>query len=205
MTTLAARKRLAHRAFKQAREDLADITTKWREATGQEKNRLYTERKKLKTEAEQRKREWHEAVEAEKRARQPRKKRGRGRGQPRLDYPAPTGFEFVLRPKDWSRKSIDPSWKPPRSQRTEIGKYYFHTLGDSDVRPQAIVTIRVNGESDDEARRMLCDYFDTAEARAHFGDVKVMDLTRRSKPGHDGEIDVTISTDHPRVRGFIRQ
>jgi hypothetical protein len=44
MNTLATRKLVAHRAFKMAKETLVDITTKWREATGPDKPRLYAER-----------------------------------------------------------------------------------------------------------------------------------------------------------------
>lgn len=203
-------KKEAKKAFGQAREVVNDIKRQIKEEPDAVKRKeLRVIRKRLEEDLEVARKTWHDTikqVESPKPVlKSPVVKKKRKPGRKAVKLPDPTDFRFVLRPKDFKKAIIDPTWKPKESQCKMLGKYVFSTLGDNLVRPQAIITIRLNnGNSDMEVLGILDDYFVQDAAQAYFGQVKVLSLQRTRKDEKTEHLDIMISTDKQRIKGFIR-
>lgn len=201
-------KRKAYREYREAKEKWVALGDQIKVETNPQRIReLGKKRRQARKRLDAKCKAWHLAVEMAKAAKMT--KADKKRGPKELGHPATDefGFEFVKRHKDFYRHVIDPSWCPPRSQCRMLGKYVFWTLHeprDGVWNTQAIVTVQANGHSEEEIRGVLTKYFAQDEAQVYFGRVRVLDLQRRTRPRQRKMVDVTISTDHRSIRGFIR-
>jgi len=198
-----ARKR-ARLEYKEAKDKLASIRKAIARTKGEGLAVLQVNADRMEARVADLRARWKELVARDTASRVSRKDRKRG---PRAGaVPTPEGFEFVLRPRDFYHQAIDPSWTPPPSQRTALGKYVFHTFHEeSGVPVEAFIRIRVpgSGVTDQELARLVSDYFDGEDARVYWGRVRVLMIDRDTRPYKRDQATVKISTDHRRIRGII--